>query len=700
MHHGLTSAFAENDARRPSQAYSNLTEYNARRPSQDPMYLQNSLCGAVDPRFQQPSTAYDRQSDHMDYGDSTIYRPRAIFEATPSKYHDFEPRKVLQVSTYNPERGTKGSRVYVYLESSSDFVTHTPPTACLMFASRSVPAVWTRLDADEQHACYKYMVCATAPAFSQTGSSTLRIPLRLQLQDQSRPDASPIDIGDWLYEDGKQLANGSSPREASRKRKVADEPSDTRSGAPARGAGGNLALHDYQMQLWLLEQRKKQRLLTPRQEQDTIGSGRPEVGLPGSPAKRILPSEQQTTQSQGYGSYTCPTVSSAYPQSFDFSAMQRKYTVRGRSLLRLQNLANTMGSQGLIGGTSTAHSATRQSTDPTSSWDSSYVVGFQSGSIPHTNMAPPFQPSPTSSPSPANPRLERTSKIQLPTPVQLPTPSPTSAGSPSDGRYNSHGLYPNPAVLEIRGNLNAMQANWTPEECTVKRRIVRFWREQNWATIIVYFQPLRADERSLPYQKNERRISCLYWEEETDYYITSVDTISLLELLLDKAAFETEEKNRIRRNLENKNPKPVSSNKLGCESFFDLIMGFPDPKPSKIKKSVKVFKWSVLEQALNKIVSKYVCSNSFGGRYSLTLLTCPSLEIHPPSPVPSNENRIPTLAEPSQKQVPRPHTTQHPARVPSHHLLHHMVYPATTNNHRYPPCRKHHQLPAPTPSRN
>ena len=54
--------------------------------------------------------------------------------------------------------------------------------------------------------------------------------------------------------------------------------------APNGGAGGNLALQDYQMQLMLLEQQNKKRLLMARQEQDTV-SGRPDgqPGMPGAP---------------------------------------------------------------------------------------------------------------------------------------------------------------------------------------------------------------------------------------------------------------------------------------------------------------------------------------------------------------------------------------------------------------------------------
>lgn len=64
-----------------------------------------------------------------------------------------------------------------------------------------------------------------------------------------------------------------------------------RGGAPPNvgngPAGGNHALQDYQMQLMLLEQQNKKRLLMARQEQDTIG-GRPD-GQGGMPGQVFVP---------------------------------------------------------------------------------------------------------------------------------------------------------------------------------------------------------------------------------------------------------------------------------------------------------------------------------------------------------------------------------------------------------------------------
>lgn len=556
-HLKLTLDFAaEYDTGRLSQAYSSLAGHNARRPSQDSMYLQNALSGAADPKFQQPSTAYDRQSDHMSYEPSLGYQPRVKFEATSPLFHNHNPHRSLRLTSYNPDRGTKGVLVYINLESSSDLLSPTPQTATLMFATRPVPAELTRLEAQKQDLCYKYLVSAPAPAIAETKSSNLSIPLSLQLQDQSTLEISSFDLGSWLYEDSKQVEYRSSPQFVSRKRKITDEPSDT-----------------------------------PRS------------------TKRTIPLEQQTTQTQGYGSYAYPSASVGYSQSpqsqpsMDFSTMQKKYTAYGRSQLQqsLQAESSTTGSQGLVGGELTSQSPMKPPMGQTSSWNPSYSAGYQSGRNLRTSAAPSFQFSSISSPSSANPQLVRSSTL-----AQQPGSDPASAGSSSDGTFNPYTLYPNKAVLEIRGNLEAMQLNWTLEERVAKRRIVRFWREQNGTIIRAYFKPVRADEQPLPHETNERRISCIWWEERNDFYVTSVDTIALLESLL-AARFPVEEKNRIRRNLEGYKPCTISKGKPESENFFKLIMGFPNPKPRVIEKDVKVFHWPILEQALKKIISKYVC---------------------------------------------------------------------------------------------
>jgi len=60
------------------------------------------------------------------------------------------------------------------------------------------------------------------------------------------------------------------------------------------GQSGNHALQDYQMQLMLLEQQNKKRLMMARQEQDNITNNRDGAPMPGMPAPGMSPSGSRT----------------------------------------------------------------------------------------------------------------------------------------------------------------------------------------------------------------------------------------------------------------------------------------------------------------------------------------------------------------------------------------------------------------------
>jgi hypothetical protein len=210
--------------------------------------------------------------------------------------------------------------------------------------------------------------------------------------------------------------------------------------------------------------------------------------------------------------------------------------------------------------------------------------------------------------------LIRTSTLQ-----QTPSPTATPHGNP-DPHFNAYALYPHKAKLVIQGDLDTMAQNWFPEESESRRRLVHFRRSQSGSTITTTFQPVSADDRP----PNSTCISCIYWEEKQECFVTSVDLIYLLEQLV-VARFTVEEKNRIRRNLEGFQPIIVSKGKADCIEFFKVIMSFPAPKPRNIEKDVKVFHWKNLAPALKKIIGKYV-----GAIYSqlCSLLTILSLPCH------------------------------------------------------------------------
>ncbi|KAL9545694.1 hypothetical protein MBANPS3_007030 [Mucor bainieri] len=188
------------------------------------------------------------------------------------------------------------------------------------------------------------------------------------------------------------------------------------------------------------------------------------------------------------------------------------------------------------------------------------------------------------------------------------------------------------ANLKIMGDLMEMTWSWSPEEWNNGRRLVQFWRKQHAAGETsqqkdnqvecgfeaieqeVYQQQrirenLAAQKEGTHKKSSPLVVSCIYWRERNDYYITSVDCIYLLEGLIG-VQFTVEEKNRIRRNLEGFRPLTVSKCKPECADFFKLIMSFPHPKPRNIEKDVKVFSWKSLPSALTKIIRKYTPSYS------------------------------------------------------------------------------------------
>ncbi|KAF1976529.1 hypothetical protein BU23DRAFT_29008 [Bimuria novae-zelandiae CBS 107.79] len=246
-----------------------------------------------------------------------------------------------------------------------------------------------------------------------------------------------------------------------------------------------------------------------------------------------------------------------------------------------------------------------------------------SGSIAQNDMKPP-QMSPNlptygqysslgqGGRSPASIPVTPTRSTVLSSPSVVPTPVlvrattlPQSASAPSSQAFNPYLMYPTKAVLKIEGDLDSMVDGWTQDERDAQRRLVEFKRSQSGSTITTSFAPITLETR----QQRSICVSCIYWEEKDECFITSVDTIYLLEQLVN-VRFTVEEKNRIRRNLEGFRPLTVSKAKSDSEEFFKVIMGFPNPKPRNIEKDVKVFPWKILAHALKKIISKYTANYS------------------------------------------------------------------------------------------
>ena len=323
-------------------------------------------------------------------------------------------------------------------------------------------------------------------------------------------------------------------------------------------------------------------------------------------SKRVSPSYGRSTQPESYSPPSFVDAAPAYPKdlhtigktSFQERQLLTPYE-RSQNVPNIQNDSTTMSVQGYSRSTMPPQSILQPPITQSSAYSPSYRESYQMVRSPGLNQTASLQ---ISSPSPnaRNPPLKRTSKMQ-----QRAGPISTPGASSGDSTFNLYGVHTNHAKLEIHGNLDTMQDDWTPEERSARRRLVQFRGVQTGITINTYFKVVKPDERPSAHELRERVISCIYWEEEDEYYVTSVDTIALLEALVEQR-FPVEEKNCIRRNLETHNPIAVSKNKPATENFFKVIMGFPNPKPRNIEKDVKVFRWSILAQALVKVIRKYV----------------------------------------------------------------------------------------------
>ncbi|RVD89687.1 uncharacterized protein DFL_000684 [Arthrobotrys flagrans] len=265
--------------------------------------------------------------------------------------------------------------------------------------------------------------------------------------------------------------------------------------------------------------------------------------------------------------------------------------------------------------------------------------------------------------------------------VGNPTLVRTSTLQQSHGSFNPYQL-PQKANLALQGDLNSMAENWTAEEWQNKRRLVQFRRTQRGNTVEASFAPVSPSER----QANSICISCIWWAERQETFVTSVDCIYLLEALVG-VRFTVEEKNRIRRNLEGFHPLTVSKAKADSEPFFKLIMSFPNPKPRNIEKDVKVFPWKILTLALKKIIGKYSASYSstasvmsppMGSSGPMIQNASPRSNSTSPS-VPQRATASvspPATAHAYPQQIDRPAVTR--ADVLSGHLQPGMTLPAAT----------------------
>lgn len=394
----------------------------------------------------------------------------------------------------------------------------------------------------QQGGVCQYTVAAETPQFAATGWSSSQVPVSMFMESGDGDIIAKVEVGNFTYVEGGMSA-GSTSMEGSRKRKISTESAELMK-SPAK--------------------RVSSQQIRPKEEYGTYG--------------------YTSTDGSGYSPYLQPGSS--------YGNLAAQYS-RSTGSYQGQSSARNLGFT--FSNSSTASPIIKAQSPQ---WNPGYSnVGSNLARSPGVpSNATSSRPALTSLPSPAsvaNPPLIRTSTLQ-----QTPSPASTPHGGQ---QFNAYALYPNKAKLEINGDLDSMAQTWSADEWEAKRRLVCFQRTQSGSTINTSFKPVSVDDRP----PNSICISCIYWEEKEECFVTSVDTIYLLEQLV-AARFTVEEKNRIRRNLEGFRPLTVSKGKQDSEEFFKVIMAFPNPKPRNIEKDVKVFHWKDLSSALKKIIGKYV----------------------------------------------------------------------------------------------
>ncbi|KAL8675440.1 MAG: hypothetical protein Q9168_000141 [Polycauliona sp. 1 TL-2023] len=305
----------------------------------------------------------------------------------------------------------------------------------------------------------------------------------------------------------------------------------------------------------------------------------------GSTEKRVL--SQQLPQSYSSPIGHCPTVNSPYsyriqPRAHDLSPRYSPYESRQPSFRRR---SSTMSSD------TTSSSMPCTPRDP--GWASSYTAINGSG----------FKAASSLIPSPRFSYIPKTSVI--PGPTLIRTTQIADAEKLGFGPITSSGdgtlvKFPS-AELKIDGYLDGITTAWTLQENMARRRLVEFWRSQNGGVVKTSFAPVDACT------KKPNTVSCILWERKDghrQYVITSVDIIRLLDFLID-CQTDTNEKNRIRRNVDKFDAKTTSKEDPETGALFNLIMGFSEPKPRHIAKPVKVFPWSSLGTAVKKVIEKF-----------------------------------------------------------------------------------------------
>lgn len=476
----------------------------------------------------------------------------------------------LSVLSCHPAAGAYGTKLTVKVSSQYDLYSMGPsPYASVVFGTRRAAAQLARAGLPGA-GCFTYAISANVPQFASTGcTSSNNVPFSLLLELNGEEVARVENAGFFTYHDTR---GGSSEGAGAGAGSSADENS-----------------HDGRMRRSSQSQDQSPEQRTSPSQQDlcirTTAATSPVGSQHNSPI-------HQATNSYGYPANDNAAAAAAQVQAQ--AQADSNYAAASGALNQESGSMLGYRSSGYGHYPPALRSRRGSGWSPYSSHYDAVGGRVSANTMGHTVTRPSLTHSPHNH-NPNGPQLIRTSTLST---------IPGGGGMGGSGYGNNiYGIFPAKATLEIKGDLSTMVENWTAEEWENRRRIVLFKKSQHGSQLQCSFRPVSVNERP----PNSILVSCIYWAEKQEFFVTSVDTIHLLEQLVaaPPSRFTVEEKNRIRRNLEGLHPITVSKSKAESEEFFKVIMGFGAPKPRNIEKDVKVFPWRILDQALKKIISKY-----------------------------------------------------------------------------------------------
>jgi len=470
---------------------------------------------------------------------------RTTYDDQTGPYLHVGSTPIPEVTSFAPSRGSRGDRFSVFIASLYELQTASSPSFYLMFGNSRCGALLTKLG--QQGASCSYTVSTDIPKFTTTRWNSAEVPVSMFMETGDGDIMAKISVGTFTFTENTNANTGTHQhvaQEMSRKRKISIDSAELMR-SPVK--------------------RASKQLLRPKEEYNAYDYMSTNDTARYSPYLATNSTYGQNVLQQRYSQVASGYQSQPQPRNLAYSYSNSTTTSSPKIKTQPQQVTNWSPTY-----PNTGSNLTRSPGVPTSTT---------------LNM-----PELSSSSVCANPPLIRTTTIQTSSPATTP-----------GAQFNAYSLFPHKAKLEINGDLDSMAQNWSEEEWEAKRRLVRFRRSQSGSTITATFQPVSAEDRD----PDHVYISCIYWEEKNECFVTSVDTIYLLEQLV-AARFTVEEKNRIRRNLEGFRPLTVSKGKVDSEEFFKVIMAFPAPKPRNIEKDVKAFHWKDLGAALKKIIGKYV----------------------------------------------------------------------------------------------